>query len=140
MTRVMLSFFTVLGVCLAPVGPVEAREPDSKAIVNDLKKIGMAYHKFLGGFDGKPPTKAEDLAPHLDKDQRVIDLLKNKDVIFIYGVSPIEMTEGGTVDTIVAYEKNVPTKGGAVLYGDGHVKKITADEFKKAILAKPKKK
>ena len=41
-------------------------------------------------------------------------------------------------NTVLAYEKDVPTKGGYVLMGDATVKNMTADDFKKAIVAKKK--
>ena len=44
----------------------------------------------------------------------------------------------GTSNTVLAHEKDVPTKGGWALYADGSTKKLTADEFKKATLAKKK--
>ena len=56
----------------------------------------------------------------------------------MFGVTLTDMKDG-TSNTVLAYEKDVPTKGGAALMGDGSVKKLSADEFKKAILAKAKK-
>ena len=50
-----------------------------------------------------------------------------------------DMTQGSS-NTILAYEKDAPEKGGMVAHGDGSVKKLTADEFKKAIVPKPPKK
>lgn len=35
-------------------------------------------------------------------------------------------------DTVLAYEKEAPAKGGAVIMGDGNVKAMTADEFNAA--------
>ena len=47
--------------------------------------------------------------------------------------------EAGTSNTILAYAKDAPMRGGIVGYGDGTAKKLTAEEFKKAIVAKAKK-
>ena len=49
------------------------------------------------------------------------------------------MTQGSS-NTILAYEKDAPEKGGMVAYGDVSVKKLSADAFKKAIVAKAPKK
>jgi hypothetical protein len=137
MTRVFLSAFVALGLCLALTNTTRARDVDPKKIVNDLKQIGLAYHNYHDA-NAKAPTKPADLGPFIENDKRLLGMLENKDIVFVFGVKITEMTDG-TSNTVLAYEKDVPTKGGAVLYGDGSVKKLTADEFKKAIIAKPKK-
>ncbi len=137
MTRVLLSLIAALGVCLALTPTAGARQVDPRKIVNGLKQIGLAYHAIQDATN-KAPTKAEDLGPYIENDKRLLGLLNNKDIVFIYGVKLLEMTDGSS-NTVLAYEKDAPTKGGAVLYGDGSVRKMSADEFKKAIIAKPKK-
>lgn len=136
MTRVFLSVFAALGVCLALTGGAGARPVDPKRITNDLKQIGLAYHNHFAAFK-KAPAKAADLGPFIENDKRLLGLLDDKDIVFIFGVGILDMKDG-TSNTILAYEKDVPTKGGVVLYGDGSVRKLTDDAFKKAILAKPK--
>jgi len=137
MTRVFLSLIAALAVYLTLVDATSARQVDPRKIQNDLKQIGLAYHNCHNATN-KAPAKAEDLAPYFENDKRLLGLLKNKDIVFIYGVKLTEMTDG-TSNTVLAYDKDVPAKGGFVLYGDGSTKKLTADEFKKAIVAKPKK-
>jgi hypothetical protein len=100
---------------------------------NDLKQIGLAYHMHIDAT-GKPPAKAEDLAAFLCNNKRMVDLLKNEDIVFFYGVGIAQMTEG-TSKTILAYDKEVPDKGGLVLMGDGSVQKVSAAEFKNATKA-----
>jgi hypothetical protein len=100
---------------------------------NDLKQIGLAYHLFIND-NPRGPTKAEDLGPYLCNNKRLIDLLKNEDIYFFYKVGIAQMT-AGTSRTILAFEKDAPKKGGLVLMGDGSVKKLSADEFKKTPLA-----
>jgi hypothetical protein len=136
MTRVFLSALAALGLCLALSGTARARDVDPKKIVNDLKQIGLAYHNYISAFN-KAPSKAADLGPFVENDKRLLGLLETKDVVFIFDVGIADMKDG-TSKTVLAYEKDAPTKGGAVLYGDASVKKLTADEFKKAILAKKK--
>jgi hypothetical protein len=105
---------------------------------NDLKEIGLKYHEFCK-IKGKAPEKAEDLI-FGEIDANAASQLKSGDIVFIYGVSSTELqnSEKGSGGTILAYEKDVPEKGGLVLYGDANVQSITADEFKKATLAKKK--
>lgn len=111
-----------------------ARADDEKVQPNDLKQIGLAYHNYYSETN-KGPKKAEDLAPYFEKSKKLLDHLKSKRIEFYYGVGLTEMTEG-TSNTILAYEKDVPKKGGLALYGDGSVKKLTAEEFKTATKAK----
>ena len=134
MTRLLLS----VGVCFALTNVVSARQVDPRRIVNDLKQLGLAYHNY-NDANKKAPAKGADLGPFIENDKRLLGLLENKDIVFLYGVNLIDIINGaGTSNTVLAYEKDAPTKGGAVLMADGSVKKITVDEFKKATLAKPK--
>jgi len=123
---------TILSVAIIALlsGTVQAQD---KVTANDLKQIGLAYHNHIDATM-KAPQKAEDLAPYFDNSKKLLDHLKTKRIEFYYGVGIAQMTEG-TSNTILAYEKDAPTKGGVCLYGDGSVRKLTADEFKKATKA-----
>ncbi len=106
---------------------------------NELKQIGIAYHNHIDAT-GKPPAKPDDLLKYLDNNQKLVDKMKEGgDIVFVFGVGITDMKEG-TSNTVLAYPKDVEKNGGPVLYGDGSVKKLTADEFKKATIAKPKNK
>jgi hypothetical protein len=138
MLRVLLGLSVALGVCLLLGGKVRAEKADdATALSNDLKEILLAYHNYGDKNKGSAPAKAADLAPFLEK--RALGRLEDKSVVFVYGVTIKDMTEG-TSNTILAHEKDAPEKGGLVAYGDGSVKKLTADAFKKATVAKAPKK
>jgi hypothetical protein len=138
MFRVFLTLSVALGFCLLLGGQARAEKADDpKALSNDLKEILLAYHNYADKNKGSAPTKAADLAPLLEK--RALARLEDKSVVFVYEVTLKDMKEG-TSNTILAYVKDAPEKGGLVGYGDGSVKKLTADEFKKAIVAKAPKK
>jgi hypothetical protein len=134
----MKNAIVMLVILVLTAGFVHAQVDKDKVNANDLKQIGLAYHNFHDST-GKAPAKAEDLAPHLENNKRLLDHLKTERIVFLYGVRLTEMT-AGTSNTVLAYEKDAPKSGGQVLYGDGVVKKLTADEFKKATLAKKKDK
>jgi hypothetical protein len=132
--KALLSFCAVVTVL---AGSARAQfTGDTQRFANDLKQIGLAYHNYNDSF-GKAPTKAEDLGPFIENDKRLMEVLKEK-VVFIYGVKITEMP-AGTSNTVLAYQKDIEKSNfGVVLMGDGSIKKMTPDEFKKATLAKPK--
>ena len=137
MTRVILSAFAALGLCLALTGTARAQTAAEKIKrQNDLKQIGISYHAY-NDANAKGPEKAADLAPYFENDKRLLGLLENKDIVFSFGVGIRDMKDGLS-NTVLAYEKDVPTKGGYVLMGDATTKMMTADDFKRAIVAKKK--
>ena len=101
-----------------------------------MKQLGLAYHEYHARFN-RAPAKAEDLAPFLEKDSKPLAALKEGRYVFLYGASLKNMT-AGTSNTVLAYEKDTPSKGGLVLMADASVKTMTAEEFKKAPKAKGK--
>src|SRR4051812_40258631 len=88
-----------------------ARAADVTA--NDLKQIGLAYHNHIDAA-GKPPAKAKDLSPYFENSKKLLDFLETKQIVFIYNVGLRDMTDG-TSNTVIAYVKEAPTKGGWVL-------------------------
>jgi hypothetical protein len=128
-----------------------AAADDDKVTANDMKMIGLAYHVY-SDTAGKSPAKAEDLEKYLGDDprkaRRLLEMIKpappddggheSEKVKFIFNVGIRDMLDDGLANTVIAYETAITKNGGLVLYGDGSVKKLSADDFKKAILAKPK--
>ncbi len=125
----------VLLVLVASTTPAQNPAQDQRT-KNDLKQLVLAYHNYNDSF-AKAPEKPDDLAPFIENDKRLLEAMKSGQIVFIFGVSIKEMTDGAS-NTVLAYEKDAPTKGGIVAYGDWMVKKQSADEFKKAIIAKKK--
>ena len=125
----MTNYIPVCVVALLVLGG-GARAAADDVTTNDLKQIGLAYHNHHDATN-KGPANAKELAPYFENNKRLLDHLESKRIVFFYNVRITQMTEG-TSNTILAYEKDVPTKGGLALFGDGSVRKLTADEFKKA--------
>jgi hypothetical protein len=107
---------------------------------NDLKEIGVAYHEHLDR-ERRPPENAAELQKTMQRlgtDPKVTARLTDGSVVFLgYGVRPTDMTEG-TFKTVLAYEKDVPEKGGNILMGDNSIEYVTAAEFATKVKAKPK--
>lgn len=62
--------------------------------------------------------------------------LKNKRIVFHYGVAPKDMPAGFP---ILAHERDAATNGGLVLFWDGSVMAVTAKGVSKYPIAKAKK-
>src|SRR4051812_1629846 len=102
MLRSILTLTAALFLVVATAG-CTAR--NNKQLENDLKQIGIAYHNHCDATR-KAPEKADDLAPYLENDQRILGLLRSGAIVFQYGVSLIEMTQQeGSALTILAYAK-----------------------------------
>jgi hypothetical protein len=108
---------------------------DDPVTADDLKIIGLAYHNHLDALR-KAPAKAEDLAKFFDNNARVLKLLKSGKITFVYGVGLRDMPQG-TSATVLAHEKEAAKKGGLVLFGDASVRRMSAEEFKGATIARP---
>lgn len=112
--------------------------PMNRALDNDLKQIGFAYHAYLETFR-KGPGRAEDLFPFLEGPMTSpSQALSSGRFVFFYNVRITDMLEGSS-NTILAYESNAPTGGGLVLHGDGTTANISADEFMTRPKAAPRK-
>jgi hypothetical protein len=108
-----------------PAGDV-AGAPVSIVETNELLKAAT-------GALGHPPTKVADLDKHQSLFPRAYAAIKSGDILVLWGVQPKgegDIARGG--ETVVAYEKNVPTEGGYVLFSAGTIKKMTAAEFSAA--------
>jgi hypothetical protein len=103
------------------------------ANANDLRQIGLAYHQYVND-NNRGPARADDLGPYFCKNERLLGLLKKDEIIFFYKVSLTQMP-AGTSNTVLAYDRDVPAKGGWVLMGDGATKKMSPEDFKKATKA-----
>jgi hypothetical protein len=100
---------------------------------NDMKRIGLAYLNYINNNKGKAPQKVDDLAPLLENEKRCLETLKAGTLVFNYGIGVPELARDGSAKVVLIYEKDVPTKGGYVAFADISVKKMSADEYKKAI-------
>jgi hypothetical protein len=109
---------------------------DPQVATDYLKQIALAYHSHSDAAK-KPPAKMDDLRPYLKDSPGVYESLEKGQIVCYYGAALLSLTQG-TSNTILAYERNVPEKGGPVAYADGSVKTVTAEQFKAAPKAEVK--
>ena len=122
-------------LCLTVVLVLAGGGRAADVTTNDLKQIGLAYHRLQRRHQ-QAPAKAEDLVPYFENSKKLLDHLKSGRIVFLYNVRLVQIANmGGTSNVVLAYVKDAPTKGGLVLMADGSVRKMTADEFKKATKA-----
>ncbi len=117
-----------------PAAPPAAAPRDARSqaiLTNQMKQIVLAHFNFWDANKGRAPTKPEDLAPFYENDPQITALMKDGTVVVYWGATLQKMTQGSS-NTVLGYEKDVPTSGGLVMMGDGSVKKMTAEEFAKA--------
>ena len=106
------------------------------AVANDLKQIGLAFLNYDSEYRGKGPPDADALKKFLEGDTPAYRGLKDGRYVFIWNARLLDNT--GEPQAILAYQKDVPSQGGVVLFVDASTRYMTPDEFKSARLAKAK--
>jgi len=108
---------------------------------NRLKAVALAYINYCDEHPGKGPAGAQDLQKYVSEFPDVSQAVQNGDIVVYWNVRvPNDMIEQGASNTVLAHEKDVPSKGGMVAMADGSVREMTAQEFQTAPKATPGKK
>ncbi|VTR94515.1 Uncharacterized protein OS=Singulisphaera acidiphila (strain ATCC BAA-1392 / DSM 18658 / VKM B-2454 / MOB10) GN=Sinac_5777 PE=4 SV=1 [Gemmata massiliana] len=106
-----------------PTGPSD----DKKAALDEV--YGLCQ---LRAEQGKPPAqKADDLRNYENAYPLGFAVVRSGEVVVNWGTAPAAGSE-----SVLAYQKDVPTAGGWAVLQNGVVKRMTADEFKAAPKAK----
>ena len=123
-------------ICLG-CGP----SPDRVNAKIDLMNIGVQYHAFFDA-EKRSPANLEELIKFEDEWANVLPgnketqersgtALQSQKYVVLWNAN-IKGHGGSSSDIVLAYEKDVPTKGGLVCMQSGEVKQMSADEFAKA--------
>lgn len=80
--------------------------------------------------NGRPPKQVSDLKQFSGIYPVGLKALQDGQYVAVWGVSD------KSSNTVLAYEKDAPTQGGAVLMADGNVKTMSADELQAALKTK----
>jgi hypothetical protein len=117
------------GVSLGVAVLVYRSAADKDKRGKELAAIGKAYLQYYDDFH-KGPVSPGELKPYLKDMPEAHQRLTDGSVVFHYGVGVVDMVNsGGTADTVLAYEKDTPTRGGWILRGDATVEYVTASQF-----------
>ena len=93
---------------------------------NALKYLALTSLKYYDD-NGKAAGKIDDVAPMLKDAPDLVAAVRSGTIVPLWGLDPKQVKAFST--TIFAYERDVPTKGGLVVFCDCAVKKLTAQEF-----------
>jgi hypothetical protein len=105
----------------SPQGHVSGRE-------EELREVWQMYKDHLDARK-RPPAKLQDLIPYEPAAINGFGALRDDRVVLLWGATGLT---AGQPARVLAYDKEVPEKGGPVLLQDGTVKTMSADEFKSA--------
>jgi hypothetical protein len=100
-------------------------EPTDKDAAEDV----AAMLKEFGEQAKRPPAGLHELGENASASHPLGHGAVQSQQFVVYWRAPVTP---GSSTTVLAYHKDVPTKGGIVVMQDGSVKQMTAEEFKAA--------
>lgn len=116
-----LGCFCMTG-CGQPKGGEMGESPAELREVNDLLRVA-------GAARNRAPSGVAELERH--KDNFVIGFqgIKSGKVVVVWGTPFAGEGDAGKNESLLAYQKSVPSEGGYVLLSAGTIKKVTSAEF-----------
>jgi hypothetical protein len=102
---------------------------------NQLKQIGVMYINYHD-VNMKGPSGPQDLRQFANDAPDAFAALQGGQFTIIWNVKMVEQKDG-TSNTILGYEPSAPQSGGLVLFADGAVRTLSAQEFASAPKARP---
>ena len=98
---------------------------------HELKQIGLQYHEFADK-NKKGPKDQEEFANFKNPSGRTVSkILKTGKYVVLWDVDVVRGTDRG--NKILAYVKSAAENFGIVCFQDGSVRKLSKDEFDKAL-------
>lgn len=98
----------------------------------DLQSIAIAYTSF--SLKGRGPADAEDLQSAFKAKstslERALQRARSGEIVVRWGLRCPEDFPEGMSQTVLAYEKDVPTRGGSVVMADSTFRVMTPEQFK----------
>lgn len=134
--RVLLRTLQTGGLCFAALLASGCSRED-KALHHDMRLLVLGYHNLMNTDDG-PPKNVEELQRAFKAEAACMQRVRDGQIVVRWGLKIPDDFPSGVSNTVLMYEKDVPTKGGSVAMGDGFVRTMTADEFEASPLPEPK--
>jgi hypothetical protein len=127
--RRLLPWLLVGALALAAGGCGQATHEVTATDVRnyELEEIRDMY-KLYAEDKHRPPTQLAQLKQYEPGFSKGFEALQSGEVVVVWGADLSETAGKG----VLAYGKDVPTKGGPVLLRDGTIKIMTAQEFQAA--------
>jgi uncharacterized protein YbaA (DUF1428 family) len=94
-----------------------------------IKQVWQLYHSYQKRNKEAPKVIA-DILPMEQNLPAALGAIRSKEVLIYWGVGFSDAAEASS--TVLAYQKDVPEKGGDVLMQDGATRTMSAEEFKAA--------
>jgi hypothetical protein len=148
MFRLMMAIS--LGICSFSLVGCGSRQPvatPESATLSKLNDVAELYRVY-SITNKKPPKSKSEAAKMENAVPSGLTPINTGDIIVLWGGELTDLNEeptGPKSDKILAYEKDVPSKGGKVLLLDRNIKTMTPEEFAAApkaaeLAAEPAKK
>jgi hypothetical protein len=124
--------FVLFALSLLPFGCSSGNKAgdDLQRRKNDLGQFFEIYMQYVKA-NQRPPKQLSDLQRYQTIDPVPLKVVQNGDYIVVWGLDL-----GKDSGAVLAYEKDAPKQGGAVLLADGTVTTMTAEKLQAALKAK----
>ena len=110
---------------LAGCGPRPTADAPTTPVLPEVSDLLRA----AAGAAGRPPASLADLDGYKAMFPQGYEAVQSGDVVVLWGAPMKGEGEAGKDETVVAYEKAVPTDGGYVILSSGTIKKMTPTQF-----------
>jgi hypothetical protein len=121
----------------AAIDPHKRTEDEVKARA-DLDTIGMFYLGYMDAHGNRGPANLAQLKPEMlqidDGNHslaKLVERIEQGRYVVVWNGN-YDQIQAVSFATVLAYESDVPTKGGWVCLADRHVRRMTAQEFQAA--------
>jgi len=131
--------FPTLGVMVCLIAGCGAPTVENSPAVYDdsaLSEVRDMYELYSKA-NNKAPRSLKDFSLFSDGSPTGFSAIKQGNVVVIWDVKLNPERDADSADEVLAYAKETPENGGAVLMKNRSIKKMTAEEFKAAPKAGP---
>jgi hypothetical protein len=124
--------FVLLGLAPGLMAPGCSQKsptsPEQSLRQTELKQIWEVYTSYVTEKK-RAPTSRADVQGYGTAFSEGMRALKGGQCVVIWGVAD---PMGASANRVLAYDKETPHQGGLVVFGNGTVKTLTAEEFQTA--------